>query len=151
MRCVPMAGHAWWEGDAVSSGSFLILVMAAFFSLYTLKSMNHWQRDACFESFISAYLCRLFPSALDALLSQLLSAGTLNSWCLNRWSRALGRREGGESDFLLVNLFFPLCPGRFLPPLCVSRACFPPRSFSSRFFQTAEHLGDQTPSLSLLQ
>lgn len=39
--------------------------------------------------------------------------------------------EGGESDFLLVNLFSPLCPGRSPPLLCVSRARFPPRSFFS--------------------
>lgn len=106
-------------------------MMAVFFFPLYIKKHESLAPRCLAESFISVYLCQLFPSDLDALLSQLSSAGTLNSWCLNSWSGALGRSEGEESDFLLINLFFPLCPGRYLPLLCVSRACFPPRSFFS--------------------
>lgn len=57
-----------------------------------------------------------------------------------------------------VNLFFPLCPGRSLPLLCVSRARFAPGSFFSPILSDlwpwsspeVSYHEEQTPSLSLL-
>lgn len=54
-----------------------------FFKLLYVKKHESLAPRRLVERFISAYLCQLFPSDLDALLLQLLSAGTLNSSCLN--------------------------------------------------------------------
>lgn len=71
-----MGGLFWWEGDAVYSLLFPILTVAVFvFPVYDKRNESLALRRLP-ESFISAYLCQLFPSDLAALLSQLLSTGT---------------------------------------------------------------------------
>lgn len=154
-------GRIWWLGRRC----FLVWVVpyldapCIFFPLY-VKKHESLALGHLVEWFISAYLCQLFPSDLDALLLQLLSAETLNSgiWAVEAglWG---GVREGKVISCLLICC--SLCPGRYLPLLCVSRACFLCRrlffSLGSLTPLAVEQLRDpllredQTMSPSLLQ
>lgn len=58
-------------------------------------------------------------------------------WRLSSWSRALGRIEGGESDFLLVNLFFPVSREIPCSALCKQGLLSIQEGFFSWFFDTS--------------
>lgn len=129
---VPMGGLFWWK-EMLFTLFFPILVMAVFlFPVYDKENESLALTELYFTLPVPAFPCR--PACPVVSITE---CWNMNSWCLSSWTGALGRREGGESDFLLVNLFSPLCPGRS-PLLCGSRACFPPRRFFlPGFFQTS--------------